>query len=721
LQRLLSNLIICSFLLCLLGTMPLQSDQAVFELDDLSSEQAYLYILNQLHAWQSQPDSLALAIDYLSGNFSMLQKRYPTSDFYFNVKWAISFVRGFLKFGRGDYEEAVEYYKDSYATALAHNHVTHRITSLFELANLYYYRGFYQMARAKYKETLDLVKLTDNLEQKFKILHNLAVISKLLEDYQSSLQYFDQAEALKLRNNKEEELGMLYNNRGSVHNDLGDHDFAYRDYLKARELLERFGSQSELALVYNNLGNYYIQEKDYSLALDFFNKSLDLKDPDTAQFQTTLINIAKLHYNNNDIQRSQLFLTEAEEVCYKYGFLNQLMDIYNLNQEIYLDRKEFSRAILYLKRHQALADSILAIESHYYLQDLKDFYELQARDQNITILETEAKQNQSKLLMNTFIMFWVIIFIISLIALILYFFKRRKTRRLQIETLERKNQLLREERIKTDVVVNMLQRLKSQLENQIDKEVKHIRERDSMILIQSRNSAVGEMIGNIAHQWRQPLNAIGIMIQDFSEAYEFEEFNDKYIGEKISIIDNLIVFMEDTIDDFKKFFSPDKTEIPLKASEIVQRAIEFVSCTFNARNIIYDIKLIEDFVTFGSENELFHALLNILNNAKDAFVEKKISNQSVIINIYTSQDFGCIDIIDNAGGIDSSLIDNIFEPYVTTKKQSNGTGIGLYIVKYIIEKHFSGSVSADNTSTGARFSIKLPVYAYNNPLLGKKK
>jgi signal transduction histidine kinase len=291
--------------------------------------------------------------------------------------------------------------------------------------------------------------------------------------------------------------------------------------------------------------------------------------------------------------------------------------------------------------------------------------------------------------------------------------KRHKYREKMIVTLQGKNRELKEKRKKQYIILEMYQKLHDQLEERTKAEIEHIRRKDSMIMIQSRHSAIGEMIGNIAHQWRQPINAIGIIIQDFADAYAFGELNEEYFNRKLEIIDNLILYMRQTIDDFKNFFNPSKEKIDFEISEILNRAVEFVSCTFSARNIAYNVDIKENVQSFGTPNELFQVIINIMNNAKDVFQTKAFPSPFINIELGRSGNMAYLKFQDNAGGIDPDIIDNVFDPYVTTKLESKGTGMGLYIVKHIIELNFEGEISAANISNGACFTIKIPLFQPN--------
>jgi signal transduction histidine kinase len=213
------------------------------------------------------------------------------------------------------------------------------------------------------------------------------------------------------------------------------------------------------------------------------------------------------------------------------------------------------------------------------------------------------------------------------------------------------------------------------------------------------------MISAIAHQWRQPLNALGIMIQDAKMAYDFGDVDAGYMSSFKDKAMKQISFMSKTIDGFRDFFKIDKEKQNFNISEKISDVISLIEAQFESNNI----KLIynkEKCIANGYPNEFMQVILNILNNAKDELVAKKPHNAYVIINVSPKNDECIISITDNAGGIKPDIIERIFDPYFTTKAPDKGTGIGLYMAKNIIDK-MRGKLYVENSSTGAVFTIKL--------------
>lgn len=256
--------------------------------------------------------------------------------------------------------------------------------------------------------------------------------------------------------------------------------------------------------------------------------------------------------------------------------------------------------------------------------------------------------------------------------------------------------------------VSKLERINQTLAERVEDEVHKRVENERILIQQSKMAAMGEMIGAIAHQWKQPLNALSLLSQDVKSAYEFEELNDEYIDRFSEKANEQIRYMSKTIDDFKNFFKPDKDKKEFCINEAVQNAISILEIQMKNNDIEIKLELAtSNTQAFGNKNEFSQAFINILNNAKDAISQRQLRDKTlkaiVIIRTLAIDGKIMITVEDNGGGIDESIKDKIFEPYVTTKKQ--GTGIGLYMSALIIKDGFGGSLGVDNTTDGARFTI----------------
>lgn len=239
---------------------------------------------------------------------------------------------------------------------------------------------------------------------------------------------------------------------------------------------------------------------------------------------------------------------------------------------------------------------------------------------------------------------------------------------------------------------------------------KEAEEQQDIIVEQAKATAMGEMISMLAHQWRQPLQAIAILIQRLPlEKMIDNEISDDTLNTVVSSVDEQLSYMSKTIEDFRSFFNPTKDKTKILASSLIEQAREFLAYSFKVDDINLIIKKCEDIEINVHVNEILQVFINILNNAKEALLEKRDNNRNIEISFEKVKDNIIFEISDNAGGIPSIIIPKIFEPYFSTKKNKNGTGLGLYMSKTIVEKNGQGILSVHNTKDGASFNIVLPI------------
>ncbi len=256
---------------------------------------------------------------------------------------------------------------------------------------------------------------------------------------------------------------------------------------------------------------------------------------------------------------------------------------------------------------------------------------------------------------------------------------------------------------------NELEALNHELDDKIKEAVAKNSEQEQMLIQQSRSAAMGEMIGNIAHQWRQPLNALGLLMQNLYYSFESDELDLEQMERSMEKGQKLMQNMSKTIDDFRDFFKPNKEIEHFSVSSAINSAVELVSASYKNHNIELKQLLDESLMLDGYPNEFAQVLLNILSNAKDALDVNSIEDAYVHIKCHSTDDAVIVEITDNAGGIDEKIVEKIFDPYFTTKHQDVGTGIGLYMSKMIIENNMHGKITVINMEKGAKFTISMPL------------
>ena len=250
-----------------------------------------------------------------------------------------------------------------------------------------------------------------------------------------------------------------------------------------------------------------------------------------------------------------------------------------------------------------------------------------------------------------------------------------------------------------DVIENLEYRIKNEIEQRLSQE--------QILIQQSKLAAMGEMIGNIAHQWRQPLAQISAIHMNMKVTFDFNKFDKNYLNDKIKEANKLTSYMSQTIDDFQNFFKPQGEKEIFSIEQACKDAYNIIDSSLKYNNIEIDFDLKEDTNILGYKNEFSQVILNILSNAKDVLIERKIKNPKINVEIKNGDKYSIVKISDNAGGVKNDIIDKIFDPYFTTRHKTQGSGIGLYMAKNIIERNMLGFINVKNIENGALFTIKV--------------
>jgi len=243
-----------------------------------------------------------------------------------------------------------------------------------------------------------------------------------------------------------------------------------------------------------------------------------------------------------------------------------------------------------------------------------------------------------------------------------------------------------------------LVRLNQELERRVAEELEKPR-----LSQQARFAAMGEMISYIAHQWRQPLNALGLLLANIKDAHAYGELDDRYLEEATNKGGQLVEKMSTTIDDFRNFFRPNRKMEDFSVAEAVKSSVSLVEAGFRNSAIDLDIKADGDGSIRGYAGEFQQVMVNLLSNAKDIIAERKVGGGRVAVHILREADVVRVSVRDDGGGIAEDAIGKVFDPYFTTKE--TGTGIGLYMARLIVEKHMGGRIEVRNVEGGAEFSI----------------
>ena len=393
------------------------------------------------------------------------------------------------------------------------------------------------------------------------------------------------------------------------------------------------------------------------------------------------ISIAKYQNNYYYIVKSRILKSDLSGKTRGFIYVGKKIYLENFNDE-------FKNSIKFIdivsnKTNKTLKSIFLdKVEVHFvYSEDiLSNIISLQNNNKNLAMLKLDNYRDIYKQGRKQIILFNTAVSIFVLILFFIFYFYIYYHKRLNIE-----------------------------LEIRVEDEIKKQKAQEEILIHQSRSAEIGEMINNIAHQWRQPLNNLSLTIQNIGFKYENDVLTKEELNETIDKSKMIINSMSNTIDTFRNFFEPTKNKNLFKVEHSIENTLEILSSTLRFYNIEVVKEIIDDVEIYDYENEFSQVLLNIITNAKDALVSNKIEKPIIKINISKVENNLIVKIKDNANGINEEIIDRIFEPYFTTKGKGNGTGIRLYMSKLIIEKNMNGKLTVKNDNDGAVFIITLNI------------
>jgi len=254
-----------------------------------------------------------------------------------------------------------------------------------------------------------------------------------------------------------------------------------------------------------------------------------------------------------------------------------------------------------------------------------------------------------------------------------------------------------------------LQELNAELEQRVREEVEKNREKDHLLIQQSRLAAMGEMVHNIAHQWRQPLNTLGLIVQnlryDFRDGLLSGELMEQAAAKAMQVIQS----MSRTIDDFRNFFRPDQLTSDFDIAEAVEQSLNILGPALDNHHIQVETAFARGLLAHGHPSQFSQVVLNLLSNAKEAILQRGVAAGRITLHLVAAGEWSVLEIEDNGGGIPADIIAKIFEPYFTSKEK--GSGIGLYMSKTIVERNMDGTITAANNESGACFTVRLPLVA----------
>ncbi|MBS4013744.1 MAG: tetratricopeptide repeat protein [Bacteroidetes bacterium] len=557
-------------------------------------------------------------------------------------------MRGVINYIRGEFAVALEYTSEAIDIFTILKDTLGLSNSYNDLGVFYDKQDEREKALEYYMKAIEMRKLSNQGHTIAQLLNNVAIIYGRDEDYKKSLDYFDQAAVYAKDNGQSRLLSAVYANIAMLHSMMGNYTKAGNYYMLSLEIKQSIGDKWGIAYLYNGMANNYQSQK-------FFDKAHE-------SYQKSLI------------------------ICVELSMKDLEMENYKNLSELMVLKKDFENALFYYQKYFEFYKDMTAEESRKKISEIQAKFEDEKKIAEIEILTREKEVQNNQLRRNRiYIILLITAVFIALVFIVLALLAKKEKER----------------------YYKFAESLNRELEDRVSKEVEENRKKDIMLAQQNKQAVMGEMINNIAHQWRQPLNSLGIIVQNIEEAYKFGEVNQEYLKDKVEKSMSLIKYMDQTIDDFRYFFKPNKTKEFFEVKVAVKRTLEFAEEALKKQGIQLNVQMEDEVFANGYSNEYSQVVLNILNNSKEALVENQIENPWLNIRLLKKDNKSLLMIEDNAGGIKASDIESVFQPYYTTKEATGGSGLGLYMSKIIIEKNMDGNLTAINTDKGARFYILL--------------
>jgi signal transduction histidine kinase len=515
--------------------------------------------------------------------------------------------------------------------------------------------------------------------------------SDALESMLVALDYY-------LQTNSTEDLISCYNALGMIHIDRDEMTDAEHYLQLALRKAEETNARAQHSIRVN-ISNLLYRQQKFEESLNINIKSLDYfrEQGMSSSMATVLLNMGLCHRFLGDNEAALENMKKSYKLCKEINDPKDLGLVANAMAKVYILRSDWDNAQKYLEEGMKLAEENnlkINIASNYsayteYHEKRGEFELANKYLHKIVAIkeEIDKENNQEK---------------ISILE------TQYKTQiyRMKSAELDKKNQAMNNQVTELNKTLENLQKTYQTLQGEFQEAVNKLNTQGDLLSTQSRMAVMGEMISAIAHQWKQPLNVIWVLAQAIGEAWEFEELDDEFLESQLKRIGEQVMYMSETVDDFRNFFKQDYVR-DFKVAETIEKSINLVSYMINKNEIKLIKELDEKCHLNGNPNELSQVIINIINNAREAILRGKIIVPEIRIRMNCHKERINITIYNKGNHIKAENLEKIFEPYYTTRGKE-GTGLGLQICRQIIENKYNGTIIANNCDGGVEFVIEMP-------------
>ena len=494
--------------------------------------------------------------------------------------------------------------------------------------------------------------------------NNLGTCHQQMQNYNEALNYFQLAlkEADNIHHPAREVILM---NIGTIQYSKEDYHSALQSFLQAKKTFLESNMTKDLVIVDSNIGLAYYKLDRIIEGDRYFQKSYKLSkkinEPEGLSMTCQVIGTA---------------LLEKEKVDESYSYLSKALKVAQENNLIGIKLTIYESLAVYWKKK----------DDYHQVSDCLNQVITLTRELNKEMQQNKLSELEAKY--------------------------KTEIYKLKAQELDTQNKSMSEQIDKFKVSLQELRKIHRDLEQKFQQAATKINEQDDLLSSQSRMATIGEMVSLIAHQWRQPLNVIGLLVQSFQDAWEFDEMSDEFVDQQVKIVMEQINYMSDTITDFRNFFKSEFIR-EFELQEVVKKSLLLLDYSLKKSQIEILTEFEDECRFSGNPNDLVQVILNLLNNARDAIEEKNICKPYIRINMKKFNNNIVISVFNSGSHLSEAVKQKLFEPYYTTKGKE-GTGIGLYICKMIIENKFHGTIDAQNLDAGVQFTIKLTAECKNS-------
>lgn len=502
-----------------------------------------------------------------------------------------------------------------------------------------------------------------------------------------------------LKINSTNDLISAYNALGMIHSQRDENKEAEHYLLLALNEAEKIDNHVQHS-IRTNLSNIYYKQRKFQKSLDMYLKSLEYfqsKEMESSM-ATVLLNIGLCYSYLDDSTKALEHLKRSYELCEKINDPREFGLAANAMAHIYILEEDWKNAYKYMTNALQLSEdnnlkfNIISCYSTYikYYEAQKDYIQANVYLHKLVEIKDEVNcENNEKNFANLEAQYKTQIY------------------KLKNAELDKKNKAMDNQIQELNSTLKNLQDTYLDLQNKLQETLEQLNTQGNLLSSQSRSAMMGEMISAIAHQWKQPLNIIWVMTQAIGEAWDFDEIDDEFMKNQIDKIGEQIMYMSDTVNDFRNFFNSDLLT-DFDASSAVERSIKLVASLFDKNGIRIQKELDSNCKLSGNPNELVQVIVNVLNNAIEAVLRSNPSEPKIRVVLTCNDTNITIKIFNKGDQIREDVLPKLFEPYFTTRK-NEGTGIGLYICRNIIENKYNGSINARNWDDGVEFEINIPL------------